>query len=119
MKNPLKKILGAFSFATAMFIFQACYGAPQDTEMDVCVSGTVFSSDDNTPVKGIKILTDNNLTAVTDDSGRFFIYTLPIDSLKLSFNDIDSIDQFEFETYDTILTGVNNNVNINIILNKK
>lgn len=119
MKRAFHKIFSVAAFSTAMFVFQACYGTPQDGHMDICISGTVFSDSASTPIKGIKITTDNNLTAFTDDSGHFAIYTSPVDSVKLTFTDADSSQNFEYNTFDTILKNVKRNSEINIRLNKK
>lgn len=119
MKPVFRKIFGAAAFSSAMFVFQACYGVPQDGHMDVCISGTVFSDTASTPVKGIKVTTDNNLTAITDDSGHFAIYTSPMDSVTLTFSDIDSTQNSEYITFDTILKHVKNNADLEIRLSKK
>ena len=41
--NWIRKIIGGMSLTTAMFIFQACYGTPQDMGLDMLVEGQVKS----------------------------------------------------------------------------
>jgi len=43
----LKKIVGGLSFTTAPFVFQACYGTPQDSGPDAYKEGIVKSKSDD------------------------------------------------------------------------
>ena len=77
MKNRwIRKTLGGLSFTSALFIFQACYGTPQDQEPDMHLEGKVVSRVSGLPVKGIRVTLDLlNQFDSTDENGNFTIYT--------------------------------------------
>ena len=119
-KNWIRKIVGGLSFTSAMFIFQACYGTPQDFGLDLLIEGQVKSKTSGLPIKGIKVsVTDNMQYEITDDEGKFSFYTEMLEGLKLQFQDIDSIQNGLYVDKDTVLTEINEKVNLNIILEEK
>ena len=48
--NWIKKLIGGLSLTSTMFIFQACYGTPQDFGMDVLIEGQVKSKTSGLPI---------------------------------------------------------------------
>lgn len=105
MKYNIKKtIIGALSFSTALFVFQACYGTDRDFGLDILIEGKVVSKSSGKPIKGIKVAIDNSVQyQVTDENGNFSIYTEKTDSLKVLFEDIDSTQNGHYLTKDTII----------------
>ena len=53
-RNWVRRIIGGISFTSALFVFQACYGTPQDFGFDLFIEGQVKSASTGLPVKGIK-----------------------------------------------------------------
>lgn len=120
-KNWVKKIIGGLSFTTALFIFQACYGTPQDFGFDSYVEGIVKSKVTGLPVKGIRILlyaanAINNRYEYTDDKGYFSLFTEKGTDVKLRFDDADADENGLFATKDTTLYNVSYKVSLNIYL---
>ncbi len=121
MKQSLvRKIVGGVSLTSAMFVFQACYGTPQDFGRDLLIEGQVIAKGSGLPIKGIKISVDNNMQyEITDEKGKFGFYTEKIEGLKLKFQDTDSLqDGFYFDK-DTVLTGLKQRVSLEITLEEK
>ncbi|MFH0757480.1 MAG: hypothetical protein V2B15_09350 [Bacteroidota bacterium] len=103
-RNWLRGIIGGLSFSSALFIFQACYGMPQDFTEDLLVEGIVTAKSSGRPIKNIHVFTDPfGSEAATDDKGAFSFYTLRFESVKLTFEDIDSTDNGSFATRDTVI----------------
>ena len=74
-KKWMRTLVGGLSVSAALFVFQACYGSPQDFELDTFVNGKVVSSADGQPISGIKIeVTGTTQHQYTDDKGRFGMY---------------------------------------------
>ena len=119
MKNPwFRKVLGGLSFTSALFIFQACYGTPQDIEPDVHLEGKVVSGTTGLPIKGIKVVIDgHDQYDTTNDSGAFSMYTYFANSYKLLFQDIDFSENGTFSPSDTIIPGDNDYAFVNVRLN--
>lgn len=75
-RNIFRVLLRSISFTTALFIFQACYGSPQDFGLDLHVDGKVLAKSSGLPIKGIRVSVLNNVQYVfTDEQGRFSLYT--------------------------------------------
>ena len=90
-RNWIRKVIGGLSLTSAMFVFQACYGTPQDFGLDLLVEGHVKSKISGFPIKGIKVSVSDNLQYdYTNDEGRFSFYTEKTDTLSILFEDIDS-----------------------------
>jgi len=119
-KNWIRKIVGGLSFTSAMFIFQACYGTPQDFGLDLLVEGQVKSKTSGLPIKGIKVsVTENMQYEITDEDGKFSFYTEMLEGLTLQFQDIDSIQNGLYYDKDTVMAELSENVNLDIMLEEK
>jgi putative lipoprotein (rSAM/lipoprotein system) len=118
--NWIRKLLRGLSLTTAMFVFQACYGPPQDFGADVYVRGLVKSKKTGEPIQGIKVsVADNPQYVYTNNDGSFSFYTETADSCKIMFEDIDSNQNGAFNNKDTILTNISDEVYLNILLEDK
>lgn len=100
-----------------IFIFQACYGTPQDLQYDVLVEGQVKSKTSGQPIKDIKVSPANSTQYQrTDDAGKFSFYTQSEGRLELLFEDTDADLNGAFQDKDTILTNTYEKVWIDIKL---
>jgi hypothetical protein len=118
--NWIRKLLGGLSFTTALFVFQACYGTPQDLGADVYVHGLVKSKKTGLPIKGIKVsVVDNPQYQYTNDDGSFSFYTETAESCKVMFEDIDLNQNGTYNNKDTTLTNLADEVYLNILLEEK
>ncbi len=87
-----RKIIGSLSLTSVAFVFQACYGSPQDFGLDVHLNGTVTSEKTGLPIKGIKVSVNEGYQYVeTNEEGKYSFYVPLSDSLKVSFEDVDSL----------------------------
>jgi CarboxypepD_reg-like domain len=119
-QNWRRKLLGGLSLTSALFIFQACYGTPQDMGLDVLIEGQVKSEKTSLPVKGIKVsVADKMQLEYTNEDGKFSLYTETAGSYKIKFEDIDSNQNGLFVGRDTLLTNIDKNVFLNIALEEK
>jgi hypothetical protein len=115
-RNWIRTIIGGLSFTAALFVFQACYGTPQDLGLDVLIEGQVKSKTSGLPIKGIKVSVTNIQYEITDQEGRFSFYTEKIEGLAIRFEDIDSIQNGSFLKKDTVLTNITEKVFLDIVL---
>jgi hypothetical protein len=119
-KNWIRKILGGLSFTAAMFIFQACYGTPQDFKPDVLIEGQVKSKTNGLPIKGIKVsIADLNYHEYTNEEGRFSFYTEMINNMRILFEDVDSTQNGTYLNKDTILVNIEDENHLDIKLDEK
>lgn len=119
-RNWKRKLLGGLSLTSALFIFQACYGTPQDMGLDVYIEGQVKSLKTGKPVKGIKVsVTDKMQFEYTNEQGIFSLYTETAGSYKIKFEDVDSNLNGVFVGKDTLLTTINKTVYLHIALEEK
>ena len=119
-RNVIRKIIGGLSLTSAMFVFQACYGTPQDFGLDLLIEGQVKSKNSGLPIKGIKVsVADNMQYEMTDEEGKFSFYTGMAEGLTLQFQDIDSIQNGLYNDKDTVLTDLDENIYLDIILEEK
>ncbi len=119
-RNWARKIIGGLSFTSAMFIFQACYGTPQDFEPDLLIEGKVKAQATGLPIKGIRIsVTDEGQDLLTDENGSFSFYTIAKDSISLRFEDADDAQNGSFATKDTVLTDFSKPIFLDIALAEK
>lgn len=119
-RNWIRKIVGGLSFTSAMFIFQACYGTPQDFSLDFLVEGQVKSKTSGLPIKGIKVsVTDNMQYEITGENGKFSFYTEMLENLKIQFEDVDSIQNGLYNNRDTVLTDISEKVYLDVMLEEK
>lgn len=120
LQNWRRKLLCGLSLTSALFIFQACYGTPQDMGLDVFIEGQVKSKKTGLPVKGIKVsVTDKLQFEYTNADGKFSLYTETANSYKLKFEDIDSNLNGLFEVKDTLLASIDKSVYLRIALVEK
>ncbi len=119
-RNWLRKILGGLSLTSAMFVFQACYGTPQDYGLDLVIDGRVKSKTTGLPIKGIKVsIADNSQYEFTDEKGLFSFYTEMKQNLKVQFTDVDSIHNGIYINQDTVLTDLTETIYLDIQLEEK
>lgn len=106
MKRDWKrKIYGGICLTSIAFVFQACYGTPQDFGNDLLLSGQVNSKKTGLPIKGIKVSVVDGIQYVpTDDAGKFSFFIGKAESVKLKFEDTDADLNGAFQTKDTLLT---------------
>jgi hypothetical protein len=118
--NFIRKIIGGLSLTTALFVFQACYGPPQDFGADVFIEGLVKSKKTEQPIKGIKVsVADFSQYMYTGEDGGFSLYTESGPSRKIKFEDIDSDQNGAFFDKDTILINPGEHVHLDILLEEK
>jgi hypothetical protein len=116
-RNWRRKILGGLSLTSALFIFQACYGTPQDFGLDIFIEGQVKSKTTGIPIKGIKVTMPDNLQyQVTDQQGKFSLYTEAADSYKIKFEDVDSNQNGLFSARDTTIITREKEIYLDIVL---
>lgn len=116
-RNVLRNLIGVFSFTTALFVFQACYGTPQDFGQDILIEGQVVSKASGEAIEGIAVNLNNNLQQViTDNEGKFELYTETASNYKLSFEDIDQETNGIFTKLDTTFTSAEERIYLNIQL---
>lgn len=121
-RNLFRKIIGGLSLTSALFVFQACYGTPQDFGLDFRLEGCVKSKVSGLPLAGIRVsLGDGEYScACTENDGTFLMYVDKLDTMKLSFQDVDSIYNGQYLDKDTVLvTGSNDHVFVEIALDEK
>ena len=117
IRQWIKRILGGLSFTAAIFVFEACYGTPQDIEMDLLVEGTVKSESTDLPVPGIRVsLQDGEQYVLTDVQGAFSFYTWLSNSVKLRCDDVDSTLNGSFEAKETEISPVGDHLVVEIKL---
>jgi hypothetical protein len=116
-RKILRKIYGALSLSTALFVFQACYGPRIDEGKDVYFQGLVKSKSTNLPIPGIKVSIENQPQYIfTDNQGSFRIYAATALEYKLKFEDIDSTTNGYFLPKDTLLKTDDKSAFLNILL---
>ena len=119
-RNWIRKIIGGLSFTSAMFIFQACYGTPQDFEYDLLIEGKVKAQSTGLPIKGIRVsVPGEGQNLLTDDAGNFSFYTFKKDSISLRFEDADDAQNGSFAAKDTVLKEFDGEIFLNVTLAKK
>jgi hypothetical protein len=118
--NWIRGIIGGLSFTTALFVFQACYGTPQDLGDDILVEGQVKSKVSGLPVKGIKVsVAATQQYQMTDNDGKFSFYTEWGETLTVRFQDIDSAQNGSFMDKDTLVTKLSGQIYLDIALEEK
>lgn len=119
-RNTIRKIIGGLSLTSALFVFQACYGTPQDFGLDLLIEGQVTSKTSGLPIKGVKVSVKDNIQyEVTDEEGRFSFYTEMQEGIKLQFQDIDATQNKLYADKDTVLIDLKKKVFLNIALEEK
>lgn len=116
-KNWKGVLLKGVCLSSVAFVFQACYGTPQDFGMDMLVSGKVNSKNTGLPIKGIKVSVENTPQYThTDEAGNFSFYTERLDGAKIQFEDIDSTENGHFLKKDTLLVKSDQEIYLQIEL---
>lgn len=105
MKRNLRRgLIGGLSFTSALFIFQACYGVPQDFYPEISYSGQVKSRASGQPLGGIKVsLKDLDGFDYTNEEGEFMLFSDTVDRATLLFEDVDSTENGSYVSKDTLL----------------
>ena len=104
-KDWKRKIYGWLCLTSIAFVFQACYGTPQDFGNDLLLTGQVNSKKTGLPIKGIKVSVVDGIQYVpTDDAGKFSFYIGKTGSIRLKFEDTDADLNGSFQSKDTLLT---------------
>lgn len=118
--NLIRKLVGGLSLTTAAFIFQACYGPPQDFGDDIFIEGLVKSKKTGLPIKGIKVsVKDNPQYLFTGEDGSFSFYTGFAENCTIRFQDADAEQNGAFSDKDTTLTNLTSRIYLNILLAEK
>ena len=106
MKRDWKrKIIGGLCLTSIAFVFQACYGTPQDIGQDLLIEGQVTSKTSGLPIKGIKVSVDERVQyANTDENGKFSLYMDKLQHAKIKFTDVDSTRNIWISNKDTLIT---------------
>lgn len=115
-RSWIRNIVGGLSFTTALFVFQACYGTPQDFGLDSFVEGKVVSKTSGEPIKGIKVSSDQFQHVVTNDKGEFSFYTIKSDKVQISFEDIDGAENGSFVKKDSVVSTVKDRIYLDVKL---
>lgn len=123
LRKLFRNFIKLFSFTTALFIFQACYGTPNDMRYfdDILISGQVVSETDKLPIKGIKVELDSlHNYGKTDENGEFHFWvskgSFSSDSVLMHFKDIDSIDNGWYKDSSILVRILEKEIKINIAL---
>jgi hypothetical protein len=105
MKRDWKrKIIGGLCLTSIAFVFQACYGTPQDFGNDLLIEGQVKSKTSGLPIKGIKVSVSESVQyANTDENGKFSFYIGKLQNANIKFTDVDSTQNIWFSNKDTLI----------------
>lgn len=118
--NWKKNLFRGLCLTSVAFVFQACYGTPQDLGFDILLEGKVVSRTTGLPIKGIKVsITDGPQYVYSDNEGNFGFYSEYRENLPLTFEDIDGIENKHFIKKDTLLKVNNERIFFNIALDEK
>jgi len=100
-----RKIIGGLCLTSIAFVFQACYGTPQDFGNDLLIEGQVKSKTTGLPVKGIKVsVAAREQYTSTDENGKFSFCVDKLKIAKMKFSDVDSTQNIWFSNKDTLIT---------------
>ena len=107
-RKILRWIFKTISLTSVAFVFQACYGTPDDYYYyeDVEIRGLVKSKTTNQPIEGIQVSVDTAYSfhqVVTNVYGGFSIFVPQNSTYTLRFTDIDFAENGEFLTKDTVV----------------
>jgi len=103
-KDWKRKIIGGLCLTSIAFVFQACYGTPQDFGNDLQIEGRVKSKKTGLPIKGIKVSVGDKMQYThTDENGQFSFYTARMNNTQIYIEDIDSAENSLFTNKDTLI----------------
>lgn len=107
----IRFLFGSFSATALMFVFQACYGMPQNPvppDEDVVIMGTITDMATGQPVEGLSvIIPELGIDATTDSTGVFCSNVNGAEhpnQVQLLVNDVDGTENDRYETLDTNFT---------------
>jgi putative lipoprotein (rSAM/lipoprotein system) len=119
-RNWVRGIIGGLSFTSALFVFQACYGMPQDMMDDFLVEGKVTSKSTGQPIKDIRVsVEDIGQFVHTNSQGEFGFYTTWRENMTLLFQDVDAAANGSYASRDTMLSDLSDKVFVDIALEEK
>ena len=106
----LRFLFGTFSFTALMFAFQACYGMPGN-QMEAIIQGRVTDMETNEPVEGLQVFSERLGFVDTTDHNGFFSakeiqYMYDREYFQFTVRDIDSTENWQYETLDTMVYGI-------------
>jgi len=105
----LRFLFGSFSFTALMFTFQACYGMP-GYQMEAVINGRVSDVETNEPVEGAMVVSEDVCFVDTTDHNGVFAatekrYLYDMQEFRFTVTDIDSTENGQYETLDTMVYG--------------
>ena len=110
-----KSVIGLFSLSTMLFVFQCCYGTPQDFGQDVHISGSVQGATSNSNLEGIKVSFKNlPQYTQTDANGSFSMYCPLAGNYELIFEDVDGDNNGVYQKKDTVITRQPDQYELNV-----
>lgn len=113
----IQKLLGFFSISAVLFVFQACYGTPQDLEADVMIEGSVKNKTNLTPIPGLKVnVTNTNQSTYTLSDGTFTIYVPALDTFHIQITDEDGNTNGAFKVFDTAVSPQNQMLKVDVLM---
>lgn len=119
-RNWIRNIVGGLSFTTALFVFQACYGTPQDFGYDSLLEGKVISQTTGEPIKDIRISVGNQMQyTTTNEKGEFSLYTTKSQKVPVSFEDIDGVQNGSYLKKDSVISTMKDKIYLEIKLESK
>ena len=116
-RKLFRAVFGVFSLSGIMFVFQACYGTPQDFGMDVTIKGKVISAVTKAPIPGIKVQVNPAGQYVqSNQDGDFSIYCERVPEYNLVISDMDGTQNGKYAACDTTvqLTDQAESLTVNI-----
>jgi len=100
----VRSIFKGLTVTSSAFVFQACYGTPNDFGNDTYLHGVVTSKITNTPISGIKVsLPDSPQYETTNADGEFEIYVASGEELRVRFEDVDAEKNGKYLSKDTVI----------------
>ncbi|MDA3906003.1 MAG: hypothetical protein PF484_08005 [Bacteroidales bacterium] len=119
-RNWIRKLIGGLSLTSAMFVFQACYGTPQDFGYDIFVEGKVTSKSTGLAIPGIQVVVGDNIQFdQTNEEGYFSFYTLSDANIPIHFKDIDGELNGSFVDKEIVVSDAENRVYLNVDLQEE
>lgn len=102
-QKALRWLFGSLTATSLMFVFQACYGMPNDDLM-ICVQGQVISESTGAPIPNIEVQCNISKAFTRTNAEGYFDIDVPWSSEPdLTFRDIDQAENGRYATKDTVL----------------
>lgn len=97
-----RTLFGIFSLSGILFVFQSCYGTPQDFGQDVLVQGKVTSAGDHSAIPGIKVqLNETGQYTISATDGTYSLYCERMPVYNFTFIDTDGSLNGQHQVCDT------------------